>query len=216
MIVHVKHPASNTPAEPPSNRDNRVTTRSYVRRSELPVSAEASFVWHMRPGAFERLTPPWVRMSIVRRDRGIREGAQVEMTIRIAGMSIRWLAEHHDFRWGRSFSDMQRRGPFRSWHHQHRFEPRSADASILEDQIEYVLPAEELTGRFAADAIGRQIDTMFAYRHSVTHADLAAHARHKEQPAMRIAITGASGLVGSELCHFPDHGGTRGRAAQST
>jgi hypothetical protein len=48
---------------------------------------------------------------------------------------------------------------------------------------------------------------MFSYRHAATLADLSAHAMHKEQATMRIAITGASGLVGSELTNFLTTGG---------
>ncbi|MEZ6069610.1 MAG: TIGR01777 family oxidoreductase [Pirellulales bacterium] len=178
-----------------------------MRRSELPVSAEAAFAWHMRPGALERLTPPWVSMRVVRRDPGIREGAQVELALSVAGVPVRWLAEHHDFQWGRGFSDLQRRGPFAHWHHHHRFEPLAADRCVLEDCVEYALPAERLTAPLAAARIERQVDTMFAYRHAVTVADLTAHARHKEQATMRIAVTGSSGLVGSELVNFLTTGG---------
>ena len=31
-----------------------------VARSAMPVSAQALFDWHERPGAFERLTPSWM------------------------------------------------------------------------------------------------------------------------------------------------------------
>jgi len=34
-------------------------TESFIRRVRLPVSAEEAFAWHARPGALERLTPPW-------------------------------------------------------------------------------------------------------------------------------------------------------------
>ena len=33
---------------------------TFVATTSLPASAEAVFDWHEAPGAFERLTPPWV------------------------------------------------------------------------------------------------------------------------------------------------------------
>jgi len=45
--------------------------------STLPVSAEEAFAWHERPGAFERLTPPWERVTVVDRPPELAEGARV-------------------------------------------------------------------------------------------------------------------------------------------
>ena len=35
------------------------------RQSRLPVSAEEAFAWHARPGALERLAPPWERLDVL-------------------------------------------------------------------------------------------------------------------------------------------------------
>jgi len=34
-------------------------TETFIRRVRIAVSAEEAFAWHARPGALERLTPPW-------------------------------------------------------------------------------------------------------------------------------------------------------------
>lgn len=43
------------------------------RRVPLPVSAEEAFAWRERPGALERLIPPWEDVRIVSRGEGINE-----------------------------------------------------------------------------------------------------------------------------------------------
>jgi uncharacterized protein YbjT (DUF2867 family) len=48
---------------------------------------------------------------------------------------------------------------------------------------------------------------MFEYRHRVTADDLAAHAACRGGRAMKVAITGSSGLVGSALVPFLTTGG---------
>jgi uncharacterized protein (TIGR01777 family) len=48
---------------------------------------------------------------------------------------------------------------------------------------------------------------MFTYRHSTTRDDLAAHAKYEEKGIMHIAVTGASGLVGSTLVPLLTTGG---------
>ena len=36
-----------------------MTRRTFVKRSRLEASADEVYRWHARPGALERLSPPW-------------------------------------------------------------------------------------------------------------------------------------------------------------
>ena len=81
------------------------------RSSTLPVSAEEAFAWHERPGAFERLIPPWERVTVLERSGGIREGARTAVSVRIGPARFRWVAVHRDYVEGRRFVDEQVGGP---------------------------------------------------------------------------------------------------------
>lgn len=63
---------------------------TFVATTPLPASADAVFDWHEAPGAFERLTPPWERVRVVRHVGGIRDGAQVWLRVGPAPFSLRW------------------------------------------------------------------------------------------------------------------------------
>ncbi|MDX1548791.1 MAG: TIGR01777 family oxidoreductase [Rhodothermales bacterium] len=176
-------------------------------RSPLPVSADEAFAWHARPGAFERLTPPWTEVTLERFD-SIRDGQRAVLRLHAGPFSTRWVAEHHGYIEGRQFCDRQVKGPFRAWDHTHRFEPDGPEASTLVDHIEYALPL----GRLGALAGGRtaraEIDRMFGYRHRITQNDLALHRHYNpERQRLRIAVSGASGLIGSALVPFLTTGG---------
>ncbi|HEU4753537.1 MAG TPA: TIGR01777 family protein, partial [Armatimonadota bacterium] len=54
----------------------------FQHRSEIEVPAEELFAWHARPGAFERLVPPWERIRVLEREGGIRDGAHLLMELR--------------------------------------------------------------------------------------------------------------------------------------
>ena len=43
------------------------TARQFVARSRMPVPAAVLFDWHTRPGAFERLNPPWDPVTVLSR-----------------------------------------------------------------------------------------------------------------------------------------------------
>ena len=180
---------------------------TFIRREALPVCAEEAFRWHERPGAFERLAPPWERIEVEDAGDGISEGSRVVLRMGAGPLRLRWVAEHFGRAEGREFRDRQASGPFAAWEHTHRMEPAGPAASVLEDRIEYALPLEPLSRWIAGAAVHRRLERTFAYRHRVTKADLAAHAAVRGLRKMKIAISGASGLVGSALESFLTTGG---------
>jgi len=109
---------------------------------------------------------------------------------------------------GREFTDVQVDGPFALWEHTHRVTPTSESSCTLEDTIRYRLPVGALGNAFGGSFVRSELQRTFAYRHRVTAQDLAAHARCEKDPAS-IAVTGASGLVGSVLVPFLRCGGHR-------
>jgi uncharacterized protein len=141
---------------------------TFVASSRIPASAEAVFDWHEAPGAFEQLSPPWERVRVLRHEGGIRDGAQVSLLVGPAPFSLRWNLEHRDYQHGRSFTDVQRTGPFRSWKHVHRMIPQGPQECVLEDTIEYELPFGGLGRLFGQAFAQRKLKRLFEYRHAVT------------------------------------------------
>lgn len=179
------------------------------RTSTLPVPAAEAFAWHERPGALERLTPPWERFKVVERSGGLEDGARVTALVRVGPISTRWVAVHRDYQPGRRFVDEQAEGPFAHWIHQHLFEPAGPDATRYTDRIEFA-PHMGTVGAAAGMWLARpRIERMLAYRHALLPADLAAHARFRDRGSIHVAITGATGLLGAALTPFLTTGGHR-------
>ena len=189
----------------------------FERSSELPVSADEAFGWHCRPGAFLRLAPPWESIELVSSD-GVAEGSRAHIRLKVGPISRSWIAVHGNIEPGRQFQDVQVSGPFSKWEHTHRMEPLDDSRCVLTDRIEYRAPLGMLGNLFGGRLIRRQLERTFAYRHAVTFNDLQFHSRYKEKPAMKIAIGGSTGMVGTELVSFLQTGGhdvarlTRGRS----
>jgi uncharacterized protein (TIGR01777 family) len=172
-----------------------------LKRSPLPVPAEAAYAWHTRPGALQRLLPPWQDVRVLRAE-PLAEGSVTELELRLGPLRSRWVARHRDVVPGQGFTDTAERGPFARWVHRHRFVPEGS-TSVLEDQIEWSSPLGLGAGR-----IGRALERVFAFRHARLAEDLGRHAA-AGLPPLRIAITGASGLIGSALGPFLTTGGHR-------
>jgi hypothetical protein len=176
-----------------------MTTERHVHSTRIPVPAADAFAWLARPGAFERLNPPFEPATVLSRDGGIEPGSRV--ILRAGPLGAVWEVEHRDLVAGRSFRDVALRGPFARWEHLHRVEPDGPDACIHADEVTWGLPLAPLSHVVAGGVVRRTLGRMFAYRHRVYAADLAMHARAAAagRRAMRVLVSGATGLVGSAL-----------------
>lgn len=183
-------------------------TQVFSQNVDLPVSTSQAFDWHARPGALERLIPPWESVELGARSENLCEGATVELLNRLGPLKMRWLVEHFDFEPGRRFCDVQRSGPFTAWKHFHLFHSlEDPHSCVLEDRIEYQLPGGWLGNLLASRWTRKQIQRMFDYRHETTSKDLAAHRQYADQGKLCVAVSGASGLIGSELIPLLTTGG---------
>lgn len=179
----------------------------FTFRSKLPVSVATAFHWHEQPGALDRLIPPWEDVQIEKRSNSIEPGSQVVLKMHVGGFPIRWVAEHTALQPNDFFQDRQVSGPFARWEHTHRFSTSDDGHCVLEDEVDYRIPGGSLGARFGRSHVEKMLLQMFRYRHDTTTHDLIAHARYQERSTMKIAISGASGLVGSQLAPFLTTGG---------
>jgi len=191
----------------------------FEARTEIEASAGDAFRWHERPGAFARLTPPWHRIEVLEASGGIENGARRVMKIGIPPLAVRWAALHEGYEEGRRFVDVQESGPFARWVHEHLFADAGSGRSVLVDRIDYTLPLGA-AGDWALGSFTHQgLLRLFRYRSAITACDIARHAPYRNEPPLRVAITGASGMVGQQLAAFLTAGGhevlrfARGRKA---
>ena len=186
---------------------------AFRRVTRIDVGAALLEQWHLRAGAFRRLTPPWERLSIVEEPSEIADGARAVIEMRTGPFWTAWVAEHQDCRLGVGFSDVQVKGPFAYWKHVHRFRKAKGDASELSDEIDYRLPFGFVGNLVGGGLVKRKLERTFNYRHAVTKLDLermASEPRGNGEP-MEVLITGATGMVGSALEAFLSMRGHRVR-----
>jgi uncharacterized protein (TIGR01777 family) len=182
---------------------------SVTRRSPMPVPVETLWTWHTRPGAIERLMPPWDPVRVVARTGGIENGTRVTLAVPFGPLRLRWVSEHRKVEPPHGFVDTQVSGPFARWVHVHAMHADGPAASTIEDRIEYAGPAGPVGRAVARRAVAARLPSLLRYRHETLSADLAAHARVDDRPRLTVGITGASGLVGTALRHFLTTGGHR-------
>lgn len=180
---------------------------TFEKRSLVALPAREVFDWHTRPGALERLSPPWESARLVRSD-GIRDGDIAELVVSVGPVEQRWVARHRDYIDGVQFVDEQLEGPFARWRHTHRFEQHNGSACTMTDSVEYALPLGGLGRTFGGGFVRRKLERMFDYRHATLQSDLERHASAPRGP-LTVVVSGATGLIGRALCAFLSTGGHR-------
>jgi uncharacterized protein (TIGR01777 family) len=179
------------------------STFSYT--SIYPCSASQLHAWHGRPGALERLLPPWERTRVLSRKGGLDPGGEVELQLRLGMIPLRYVAHHIENIPGKMFRDIQAKGPFAQWSHSHFFTDTEYGAR-LDDVVEYRLPGHNLLPGFVKRKVEKRLLQMFRHRERIIQADIRLHNTCSPQP-MRLLISGASGVLGRELVPLLTTGG---------
>jgi len=181
-------------------------TRTY--RSRIAVPVQELDAWHRRAGAFERLTPGWAGAQLLESHGSVAPGDWKRLKINAVGPAgFTWKLTHKQGDSPSGFIDEQESGPFASWRHIHRFLPDGEAGSILEDEVTYAPPMGAAGALVGGGLIEDKLDRLFAFRHQRTRIDLEQHFTASIPRPSRIAIAGASGLVGSRLVPYLRAGG---------
>ncbi len=180
---------------------------TFTHSSKLDHSPADVFEWHERPGAFERLAPPWEPVRLEKHE-GIREGDRAYLRLGWGRLSVPWVALHTAYREGTMFEDVQQEGPFERWRHRHVFESDGDSGTRMSDEIEYEVPLGGVGEALGGGCVSRRLREQFRYRHRIVANDLELHRRYTGT-SLTVAISGSSGLLGSALKAFLTTGGHR-------
>jgi len=115
--------------------------------------ADARNLEAITPGwlSFKTLTPAPIKMQA---------GTLIDYKLRIHGVPVRWQTEITVWQPPHRFVDEQKRGPYRLWIHEHRFETK-AGRTLCTDHVRYAVPGGELVHRLF---VRRDVERIFTFR----------------------------------------------------
>jgi ligand-binding SRPBCC domain-containing protein len=134
------------------------------RTQVIPRPIDETFTFFADPGNLEAITPDWLRFEILTSGPiPMHFGTRLEYRLRWRWIPIRCLTEIRAWEPPCRFVDVQLRGPFRLWEHEHTFEA-VGDGTLMRDVVRYALPFGFL-GRLAQCCFVRSdLDRIFDYR----------------------------------------------------
>src|SRR5690242_11474856 len=110
------------------------------RRIWVPHPLIEVFDFFARAEDLERLTPPWLHLHILTPPPiAMQQGTNIAYALRVRGIPLQWVSKIEKWNPPYEFVDVQIKGPYKFWHHTHRFSSTKGGTAI-EDTVEYALP----------------------------------------------------------------------------
>lgn len=136
-----------------------------LRREQwIPRPIDEVFAFFADARNLEAITPPWLGFRILGMSFGvISAGTEIRYRLRLHGIPIFWKTGIRRWQSPYRFVDVQRSGPYRLWHHTHRFEAHEGKTRMI-DIVRYRLPFGSLGRLVHAFKVRGELQRIFDYR----------------------------------------------------
>lgn len=141
-----------------------------LRREQwIPRPLDEVFPFFADARNLQELTPPWLHFRILSPGSdAVTQGTLIRYRLLVRGIPIRWTTLIREWRPPHLFVDIQQSGPYRLWHHTHRFEAHGERTKMI-DVVRYALPLGILGQIAHTLAVRNDVHRIFDYRRERIH-----------------------------------------------
>jgi ligand-binding SRPBCC domain-containing protein len=130
----------------------------------IPVPREELFAFFEDPRNLGEITPLEMGFDILRMDElPIRPGFRIKYRIKVFGVPVTWVSKISEYEPSVRFVDVQTKGPYAHWRHEHSFEDAEG-GTLMRDRVQYRLPFGILGSAVHGLLVARQLRYIFDYR----------------------------------------------------
>ena len=131
----------------------------------LPISVQEAWDFFSNPGNLVQITPPGMDFRITSPPTNNTYAGQIiTYTVRpLLRVAVNWTTEITHVECPHFFVDEQRFGPYRFWHHQHRF-IEVQEGVEMHDLVHYLLLHDQLAGLINRLIVAPRLKQIFDYR----------------------------------------------------
>ncbi|HET7520500.1 MAG TPA: NAD(P)H-binding protein [Candidatus Limnocylindria bacterium] len=163
----------------------------------VPRPLDHVFAFFSMPENLGRITPPELAFELTSTDTRMRKGLRIDYKIRpILGLPARWQTLITGYEQPHRFVDIQLRGPYRQWEHEHTFTPLGG-ATQVQDDVTYQLPLGRLGDLFHDRLVRTALERIWGYR-AWAIRQIFAPIESNPDP-MRVGVAGGTGFVGGAI-----------------
>ena len=143
-------------------------TDHFVVKTDL----QTTWDFFSRAENLPRITPAWMKFQIrTPRPISLQRDSEIDYTIRWMGIPLHWRTRIIDWSPPRQFIDLQLRGPYSLWHHQHTF-TAGEDGTVCTDRVIYKVPVAGIGRIMNALVVKKQLISIFEFRRQVISQEL--------------------------------------------
>lgn len=145
-----------------------MTLHRFETEQVLPVGREEAWRFFSDPRNLAVITPPDMGFEVTSPlPVVVYPGLMVTYRVRpLFGIPVQWVTEITHVDEGRYFVDEQRLGPYRVWHHEHRFDDVEGGIRMW-DIVHYSVPLGPLGDLLNRAVVRRRVGEIFAFRRRV-------------------------------------------------
>ena len=135
------------------------------RTLTLPIAPATAWKFFSNPANLVKITPPEMDFRITSPHQGdVYAGQIITYTVRpLFRVAVNWTTEITHVECPHFFVDEQRFGPYRFWHHQHRFREVEGGVEVY-DLVHYLLPHTQLAGLINRLFVAPRLRKIFDFR----------------------------------------------------
>ncbi len=135
-----------------------------VREQFIPAPLDEVFAFFAEAANLEAITPAWLGFRMLTAlPVHMAAGTRIEYRLSLHGIPVRWRTLITEWNPPFGFKDIQLRGPYKFWEHEHRFEAVEG-GTRMRDTVRYALPFGVLGRLVERVWVRRDVVRIFRYR----------------------------------------------------
>lgn len=133
----------------------------------IPKDIDSVFSFFSEAKNLEHITPPILSFQITHMStETIQKGTLIDYKLKLKGIPLKWRTLISEWNPPHNFVDTQLSGPYRIWHHTHRFE-KLGNGTLISDDVQYKLPLGFLGQMMASSLVQNDVEKIFKFRREV-------------------------------------------------
>ena len=157
IVLNPVKTSNPMPIEIKRDKPNWLLTASQV----VPRPIDEVFEFFSNPANLEKLTPAFLQFRIQNVSTPtVQEGTEISYRLKVHGIPLTWLSLIEEWSPPNHFVDNQLKGPYRLWHHTHRFESIPEGTNVI-DEVIYRVPGGAIVNRLFVE---KDVRSIFDFR----------------------------------------------------